>query len=439
METEADADAAGPSGLAALANGASDRGANGSDSWTDQGEDLGLDYVDRTIENNLEAEADAAAPSGSATDVDEVIAIESRQSEMTVTFCRNKASTVPSDLPGYFAPEDLGFGQRYHVTGDTASVVVTKQRTLPDIMNGDRECCICTDTKDVTKFPGASITISCTHPPGACLECIAASIKSDLNNRLWNDIRCPECREVLQYDDVQRFADEETKERYQTLSFRYVISEAENFLWCTSGCGYGQVHDGGVERPIVTCLLCNHRSCFHHKLAWHENLTCDEYDALQADPTNFRSRFELENEAADAEAVARRAQEDADRAFAQSLLAEEQQAAERKRIAQAQAEARKKEQEEREMRVRLAEEARKEAARRKKEEEATVKTIGSTTKPCPGCQAPIEKNSGCAHMTCTTCKHEFCWDCLAGYRQIIQADNRAHSKSCPWHPDNLKD
>lgn len=32
-------------------------------------------------------------------------------------------------------------------------------------------------------------------------------------------------------------------------------------------------------------------------------------------------------------------------------------------------------------------------------------------RPCPRCQAPIEKNEGCLHMTCRQCRHQFCWGC----------------------------
>eukprot|EP00928_Gymnodinium_smaydae_P001423 TRINITY_DN10529_c0_g1_i2.p1 TRINITY_DN10529_c0_g1~~TRINITY_DN10529_c0_g1_i2.p1 ORF type:complete len:900 (-),score=259.71 TRINITY_DN10529_c0_g1_i2:118-2817(-) len=40
--------------------------------------------------------------------------------------------------------------------------------------------------------------------------------------------------------------------------------------------------------------------------------------------------------------------------------------------------------------------------------------VEATTRPCPRCFVPIEKDGGCQHMTCTNaaCRHEFCWLCL---------------------------
>ncbi|XP_047458377.1 cullin-9 isoform X2 [Mugil cephalus] len=38
------------------------------------------------------------------------------------------------------------------------------------------------------------------------------------------------------------------------------------------------------------------------------------------------------------------------------------------------------------------------------------------SKRCPSCQAPIEKNEGCLHMTCARCNHGFCWRCLKPWK-----------------------
>ena len=39
--------------------------------------------------------------------------------------------------------------------------------------------------------------------------------------------------------------------------------------------------------------------------------------------------------------------------------------------------------------------------------------IFANTKPCPGCNAPMEKSGGCNHMTCSQCSFQFCWLCLS--------------------------
>merc|ERR1711964_584253 len=55
-----------------------------------------------------------------------------------------------------------------------------------------------------------------------------------------------------------------------------------------------------------------------------------------------------------------------------------------------------------------------EAARRRADQAASLRTIQRITKPCPSCNNPIQKDDGCNHMTCT-CRHEFCWTCLGPY------------------------
>jgi ariadne-1 len=52
-----------------------------------------------------------------------------------------------------------------------------------------------------------------------------------------------------------------------------------------------------------------------------------------------------------------------------------------------------------------------------KDDSETANWISANTKECSKCQATIEKNGGCNHMTCKKCKHEFCWVCLGPWTE----------------------
>lgn len=41
---------------------------------------------------------------------------------------------------------------------------------------------------------------------------------------------------------------------------------------------------------------------------------------------------------------------------------------------------------------------------------------GKRIQRCPNCKIRIEKDEGCNHMTCTFCKHQWCWICGQNYR-----------------------
>lgn len=46
----------------------------------------------------------------------------------------------------------------------------------------------------------------------------------------------------------------------------------------------------------------------------------------------------------------------------------------------------------------------------------TANYISAHTKDCPKCNICIEKNGGCNHMQCFSCRHDFCWMCLGDWK-----------------------
>ena len=63
-------------------------------------------------------------------------------------------------------------------------------------------------------------------------------------------------------------------------------------------------------------------------------------------------------------------------------------------------------------------------------ERATQAWKQQNTKACPHCRVAIEKNEGCLHMTCRSCRYQFCWNCLGDWHthyDSYNCDNRVNT------------
>lgn len=73
-----------------------------------------------------------------------------------------------------------------------------------------QDCNVCAESKPFLSFPIISVSGQCDHPPQTCLECVATSIRTEFASKRWNQIHCPECRGLMEYEDVEAYADKTT-------------------------------------------------------------------------------------------------------------------------------------------------------------------------------------------------------------------------------------
>ncbi|OTB05545.1 hypothetical protein M426DRAFT_21859 [Hypoxylon sp. CI-4A] len=139
-------------------------------------------------------------------------------------------------------------------------------------------CVVCSDEKRVSEMPNRlRITASCEHDSSMCKECVASWITSSMDTVTWDRLKCPECPQLLKYDNVRAFATKEIFERYDTLAVKALLSGIPEFMWCLNPhCDSGQIYPTGCER--AKCYACKHYICVRHNVPWHKGETCDEYE-----------------------------------------------------------------------------------------------------------------------------------------------------------------
>ncbi|GIC88832.1 BRcat and Rcat domain-containing protein [Aspergillus udagawae] len=146
-------------------------------------------------------------------------------------------------------------------------------------------CVVCFDDLENGCYPQPPIAAGCDHGfvPGMhiCFTCLRRSLDKQLSSGA-TFLSCPICLEKLSDEEVQRWSSRRTFQAYDTKRTWQILEEDAEFVPCVrKDCGYGQLHAGGLEDPIVVCGSCGTRTCFIHRdTVWHEGLSCEEYDRL---------------------------------------------------------------------------------------------------------------------------------------------------------------
>lgn len=163
-----------------------------------------------------------------------------------------------------------------------ADVFVGLQSVQEDVTR--RECTVCRESDLDVAFGSSPPTDRCLHQPEVCMDCLSQTLRTAIMGEgNVKTLRCPsaECKELLEYDEVYRWADLATLERYEELLTQAMLREEAGYVTCIDpACGASQVHGGENIFPIVTCWKCGKRSCWKHRVPWedHEGFNCREWD-----------------------------------------------------------------------------------------------------------------------------------------------------------------
>lgn len=79
----------------------------------------------------------------------------------------------------------------------------------------ERTCIICKGSKAPSEFVNRRITGNCWHEPATCFPCLQSHVEKCVITKGWEHCSCPECGEIMTYDDIGGFADDDKLVKWQ--------------------------------------------------------------------------------------------------------------------------------------------------------------------------------------------------------------------------------
>jgi hypothetical protein len=89
------------------------------------------------------------------------------------------------------------------------------------------DCVVCMESLEPESFPTHKTTPSCAHSTTTCTSCLIQAIESQIPDVAWDQIKCPECPELLDFASVKQVVSPEAFERYGKL-FKRTFKFAED-------------------------------------------------------------------------------------------------------------------------------------------------------------------------------------------------------------------
>ncbi|PVF96666.1 hypothetical protein CPB86DRAFT_708599, partial [Serendipita vermifera] len=235
------------------------------------------------------------------------------------------------------------------------------------------ECVVCRNDIEENQFPQSAPCEGCTHLPEVCLECLRQTIQTAITiGEFLSGISCPSanCSEKLDYFAVEKWADKDTFERRHCLS-NYPHRYDKLLL------------QNSLRTEVPSYVLCISPTCG----SGQEHTGGESNSIVTCHACGLKQCFKHQTP------------------WHEGLTCDQ-----------------------------WDEQIKQDAINK----DLTDELVKTTTKACPreGCGRRIEKIDGCDHMTCKPpggCGYEFCWLCLASWKEIIRGDNSRHYDHCAYY------
>ncbi|CAF0991954.1 unnamed protein product [Rotaria sordida] len=144
----------------------------------------------------------------------------------------------------------------------------------------EQSCTVCMESKPCIDFE-TQYNSDCTHSTRTiCNSCTYEYLRNNWN--IGSEISCPECSIPLSHNAIKLIlfenGDITLYNRYIQFELNRILEQNLEFVWCSHGCGSGQLNEGATMNNTIECVNCHKLTCFTHKCPWHDGMTCEEYD-----------------------------------------------------------------------------------------------------------------------------------------------------------------
>ncbi|TKA74350.1 hypothetical protein B0A55_05514 [Friedmanniomyces simplex] len=275
---------------------------------------------------------------------------------------------------------------------------IAKTKKTPKPMPLKFDCTICGRALAASSLPDHLAPDHCEHLINTCKQCVKAWIAAQLDSTTYDRVSCPECPEIMTKADVKQMAAKDVYARYEEMERRGVAERIPGWRWClNSKCRAGQVYEPLLKAAAVAAREGGDFGVAEDRETGAKARRASKRGKAKKPTVDLPHDDDDDDDIFTCNECGEKACVPCDRPYHDGETCAEYR------------------------------------ERRTYDDKTSEEFIEKKYKRCPnkaGCNANIEKDGGCDFVFCTRCKTQFCWRCLADYRDINKG--LGHNKGCVY-------